>query len=499
MHKTHTTLLLAALAFVLMVVAPGTHAQVGTSELIEDRMMVRLVPEGEEQQLFDGFFDAFAADPANAGITMAVLDEIADRRIFLLEINIPDGTNLDALELRLETDYTAWLLWAELLYENDAPEGQTGSTYVDGIAEGFTSYKSQYASSKLNLPAARQRGRGAGVKVAILDTGVDATHPLLAGHIASGGFNFITETTDTTDVGDGIDTDGDGDIDEMVGHGTYVAGLVRLVAPDAKLLPVTVLNGDGFGNMWVMMRGLFHAIEEGADVINISIRSDYNSQGVEDAIEFAEDLGIIVVGAAANFDREEPREFPAMMSSAIGVAAVDDADQKADFSNYNNRISLSAPGASLPAGAPDIARSIISSVPGGGWAIWEGTSAAAPLVAGAAAVIRSQEQDWPMDHFGWAMIEDRLLNTAVNIDALNPAYEELLGEGRLDVGAAAALGPDRRNPGDVNSDGTVGLGDLLGVLSNWGEGYLNAADLNDDDFVNLDDLLQVLSSWGTIY
>ena len=197
---------------------------------------------------------------------------------------------------------------------------------------------------------------GVGVVVAILDTGIDATHPALAGKVMVG-FNFITNSSMTADVGDGIDTDKDDLTDEMVGHGTFTAGLVHLVAPQAQLLPVTVLNPDGIGDGFIIAKGMFFAIDQGVEVINMSLGSTYKSQAVEDATDEAEGWGIVVVGAAGNFDTNEVEEFPAFDNGAFGIVATDHEDIKASFSNYGEDLTISAPGTrGLPAGPARRAR-----------------------------------------------------------------------------------------------------------------------------------------------
>ena len=113
----------------------------------------------------------------------------------------------------------------------------------------------QYALRLLGVSAAHDVSTGSGVIVAVLDTGIDPHHEVLAGMILPDGYNFVDDNYDVSDVANGLDDDNDGDIDEMVGHGTVVAGVVAAVAPDAALLPVKVLDSDGSGTTFQAAQG----------------------------------------------------------------------------------------------------------------------------------------------------------------------------------------------------------------------------------------------------
>jgi thermitase len=276
-----------------------------------------------------------------------------------------------------------------------------------------------------------------------------------------------------------------------------VAGLITLAAPEALLLPIRVLDDEGRGDMWALTRGLFHAIDRGVEVINLSLSSTYNSEAVEEAIEEARELGIVTVAAAGNCDREEPREYPAMRSNIFGVAATDDDDRKADFSNYSDRLLLSAPGAmAFLNGDPAPDRSIIATVPGGGYAHWEGTSFAAPFVSGIVALVRGQHPEWPATESTFDQLEAILTGTAEDIDDENPQYEGQLGDGRIDAAAAVALAGPAPQLGDLDGNGVIDVTDILLLLDAWGQVH-SSADLNGDGVVGVDDLVTLLGGWTT--
>ncbi len=387
-------------------------------------------------------------------------------------------------------------IWSEQNYEGRASEGRTDSLWLSGITNGPQSFGDQYAWDRIGTPAAHARGLGQGVLVAVLDTGIDATHPHLAGRLAGGGWNTILETDDTTDGTDGIDQDGDGRIDEMAGHGTFVAGIVRGAAPEAFILPVTVLDDDGIGDAFNVGQGFFHAIDRGAHVINASFGSTYQSAIIEDALDEAEARGIVVVAAAGNESVEDPAQYPGTSSNAIGVAAVRPDDVRAPFSNYHDKLDLAAPGDTIN---PRTDQRIVSSLPGNAWGSWEGTSFATAITSGAVAVVRSQRRH-EIEGMPPAEVTDLLTgsleSTAVPIDAINPEFEGMLGAGRLDLGSAAALGPVATPAADLNGDGRVTGADFGRLLEGWGPrpgGH--PADLDFSGVVDGIDLGLLFASW----
>src|SRR5205823_5202141 len=134
----------------------------------------------------------------------------------------------------------------------------------------------------------------------IIDTGCDLNHPDLFRSIV-GGWDFVDNDASPTDVKDNIDNDRNGAIDEAFGHGTHVAGIIHLVAPDAQLLIVRVLDADGRGNMVDVAAGIRWAVNQGAKVINLSLGSSTHSgDALEHALDEAVTRGVVVVAAAGN-------------------------------------------------------------------------------------------------------------------------------------------------------------------------------------------------------
>lgn len=195
----------------------------------------------------------------------------------------------------------------------------------------------QWALTKLQAEDIWQRSTGAGVTVAVLDSGVKASHPDLRGRVA-GGFNAITGKP--------------GGRTDDFGHGTFIAGLIAgsrngagIVgfAPSARIMPVKVLDADGVGESADIAAGIIWAAENGADVINMSFGSDSRNAVEAQAVDYARRLGVLLVGAGGN-DGAPLELYPAAYPGVIGVGATDYTDRRSSFSNRGNHIDVVAPG-----------------------------------------------------------------------------------------------------------------------------------------------------------
>jgi subtilisin family serine protease len=260
------------------------------------------------------------------------------------------------------------------------------------------------------LPQAHTIATGQGQRVAVLDTGIDATHPALAGRLVPG-WDFVDDDADPAEVG----TAGVGGF----GHGTHVAGLVALAAPGAQIMPLRVLNAAGEGNIWVLAEAMLHAVDpdrvpttpDGARVINLSLGTTQRTEildlvtrlvectddddddnevplddpGYNDDKERCNVLGsAVVVAAAGNSGSSTEQQYPAAEDTPgrIAVAASTAAGRLARLSNSGPWVDVAAPG-----------EGITSTVPGGGYGVWSGTSMATPLVAGVAAMLFERNPD----------------------------------------------------------------------------------------------------------
>lgn len=332
-------------------------------------------------------------------------------------LRAPAGQDAAVLAATMVTD--ARLLYAHPNYLREPPEANPRSSRAWGGLDP-TPYQTHYARTMLGLTAAQSITVGSGIVVAVLDTGVYLNHPALAGKLTDVRYDFVDDDTQPNDIGNGLDDDGDGEVDEVVGHGTHVAGIVLMVAPAARIMPLRVLDSDGIGDDGIIAQAVEFAVNHGAHVINLSLGTADESELLEEAVELATRAGVVVVSASGN-SNTKTKQFPAAEGCAIAVTSVNPSDIKSSFSNYGSWVDIAAPG-----------ETIYSLLENDGYGSWSGTSMAAPFVGGQAALIRSLRPNWNP----W-QVSAAIARTARDIRANNPGFGSDLGEGRIDVAASA--------------------------------------------------------------
>ncbi len=262
------------------------------------------------------------------------------------------------------------------------------------LASSMSTQPSRWAGQMIGLDEARRVTRGtSSVTIAVLDTGVDLSHPEYVGQLEDG-FDFV-DIIDGADAFLGDRTDADRDpSDPGVGHGSHVTGILvgrgeRMpmgVAPACRVLPVRVLGAlrrddqvIGAGLVDNINAGIKWAVDHGADVINMSLGIRHEGGGLPhtDVIRYAERRGVTVVAAAGN-DGGDTLYYPGALPGVIAVGAVGRDDEVASYSTWGAQVDIVAPGTE-----------IWSSWLDGGYAFATGTSQATPFVAGAAALCRS--------------------------------------------------------------------------------------------------------------
>lgn len=247
---------------------------------------------------------------------------------------------------------------------------------------------------KIGLPRAWDLSHGSEqVVVAVVDTGVDPSHPDLARQLLPG-YDFAN---------------GDSDASDDHGHGTAVAGVIAARADNregiagvcwlCRVLPVKVLGADGTGPTTAVAAGIVWAADRGADVINLSLGGPEVDGALNDAVSYARSKGAVVIAAAGNNGVTTPF-FPAASPGAIGVAGTDGSDRFYAWSNRGQWVAVSAPGCNA------------TTVAHGGYGIFCGTSSASPLVAGLAALALARNPLAGLDG-----IERAIVGSAVPIGA----------------------------------------------------------------------------------
>jgi subtilisin family serine protease len=387
------------LAAALLWVGPAAASEHGEDDRIENQIVVELEPGISIDTIIERY-----------GVT--TLESIPQWNIWRLLT--PDGEVDPILDLMKHDEEIAR---AEPHRNLETPEGTKRSMSDLDLAITAHMFHNQIALETVNVAQAHDSYTGHRVRIAILDTGISIDHPEIAEQIVELGTDFAGGNGTGVAQANGIDDDGDGLIDESADHGTFVAGIISLVAPEAQLIPVRVLEADGKGTSFAVAKGILYAIGSGADVINLSLAMAHDSRVVERAIEDAKDAGIVVVAASGNRDVEVV-DFPANLGETVAVAAVDAGKVRVQFSSYGPEIDVSAQGNEL-----------VSTLTGDGFAHWEGTSFAAPFVTGAVALLL---QKYP----GLALDEIRqLLQQTAQPDNNGPELDGLMGAGVVDVEA----------------------------------------------------------------
>ncbi len=319
-------------------------------------------------------------------------------------------------------------------------------------------YPEQGYLAQINASFAWDRIQGQGSVVAVLDSGVDVDHPDLK-------MNVWRNEDEIPN--DGIDNDHNGYIDDVngwdfvsampspkpklekkydvssVNHGTAISGLIAAVANNSKgitglsfsskIMPVRVMDGNGDGDVSVLIEGIKYAVNNKADVINLSLVGYDYAKELEDIVNWAEEKGVLIVSASGNgnggtsgVNLNTSPSYPACYEKVIAVSALDENGKKSSFSNYGTCVDLSAPGEKITSLGyydstnPDFTSPYVSN--------WSGTSFSTALVSAAASLVKSKS-----NYLTPRQIKGILENSAEDISNVNPEYTGQLGSGQLDA------------------------------------------------------------------
>ncbi len=378
------------LASMMLFVGLGAHAAKGSDPALDAEVLVKLRSTA-------------ALGPVLVNYRLGLLGQFGERPIYRLKILSAASVDATIAALRVDPD----VLLADPNFIHQSPEARRAVVWAIGTPDAYTA---QWAPQALRLAEAHAVSKGAGTRVAVLDSGVDLSHPALAGRLLPG-FDFVDFDNTPSVVG----TSGQAGF----AHGTHVAGIVAMVAPSAAIMPIRVLDANGQGNAWVLAEAMLYAVDpdgdpntdDGAHVINMSLGSlsrthlmdaiahlvscappdpldpvaNQTDPGYDDdRVRCAASRGAVIVAAAGNDGSKGLRQYPAAEGAygLLSVGASNSSGGLAAFSNFGSWVQVAAPG-----------EGITSSVPNGGFGTWSGTSMAAPMASGLVALLRTKRPE----------------------------------------------------------------------------------------------------------
>jgi subtilisin family serine protease len=376
-----------------------------------DRYIVRLAPNASATAVISQY--------ASYGMTIAGTIPGAGGRLCL--VSVPDGTSPAAIMQALransnvqavEPDNSVGLQVKKASSPASAPKlpsvtnQGTYLTYYGSLS--WAPYVNQTAGTIIRMNDAHRTVSGRGV-IADIDTGVDPQHPALWGALTigydftrniDGGYDTADLNQDTTPILDQdttpiLDNDStivltqdttpildqdttpiiDNRLPAAFGHGTMVAGMLHLVAPTAKIMPLKAFTSDGASTLSQIVGAIYWAVDHGANVINMSFDTPLLSVELSNAIAYAAANNVICVASAGN-DGQNILVYPAAISTVIGVASTTPSDTRSTFSNYGKAVQIGAPG-----------EAVILPYPRNHYAVAWGTSFSSPQVAGAISLL----------------------------------------------------------------------------------------------------------------
>lgn len=308
--------------------------------------------------------------PILGDLDAVAIDTIAGRSTFLIYYS--DPLPVDSVIDRLEINPS--VIFAQPDYLCAIPEiGQISQSFPDENRPIFINgvspelYYDQQGAILVSADSANLISTGVGVTVAVIDNGLAFNHPLFENSISANVFDFVDNDDYPAE-----------EIGGLLGHGTFVSGVIKRVAPGCMIMPLRAFDAEGLGSSFKVAEAIYWAISNGADVINMSFSTSEPDPVIFEAVNSALEANLALAASPGN-EGQEMATYPSAYAGVIAVSAVDSLDYLAWFSNYGNYIDVCAPGVN-----------IYSSLAGEyEWGTWSGTSFSAPVVSGVCALVMS--------------------------------------------------------------------------------------------------------------
>ncbi|HJS74555.1 MAG TPA: S8 family serine peptidase [Vicinamibacteria bacterium] len=384
-------------------------ASPGEEFLVRLRSKARDIRESADRQ---GLHVVRALDPAGSTYVVTSVDDL-DGESFLSSLSAdPDVDAVESVstvplpELQSPGGYDFEATIRGWLSSYKAKKLLGSRSYYEYFGDPvWSSYLAQPLVGITELGRAQRMATGRGVTVAVIDTGI-ANHPALEDSLVVG-YDFLRDEPVAGEDDLPVSDPGMPDVQQgttvvlnlmerppdggywgggydaptlrqyaAVGHGTMIAGVIHLIAPKARLMPLRVFGPDGRTDTATIIRAIYYAVDHDAEVINMSFSTNELSPELTRAIDYATRRGVICVASAGNQARDA-ESYPASLSNVLGVAATDDNDRRSLFSNFGSKVAkLAAPG-----------EGILTTYLDGAYAVGWGTSFSTALVSGGAALL----------------------------------------------------------------------------------------------------------------
>lgn len=406
------------------------------------------------------------------------IDSIIFQNIFLIEFPDPQAIDMIITALGNRPGVT----YVQRNYLIGLPESfQVSQQFPDNDrprlldGESPPQYFSDSGAYSIKIDSANILASGENIVVAVIDNGVEFDHPLFNNSFVSTGYDLVDEDDYAAEV-----------YGYVYGHGTFVSGIIKRVAPDCKLLPIRAFDGDGQSNSFDITKAIQLAINDsfGVDVINMSFGMYTSNPAIEDAINIANNQNIAIVAAPGN-DNTLTTSYPAAYPGVIAVSAIDNFDIRADFSNYGEYIDVCAPGV-------DVYSSLAGEYE---WGTWSGTSFSAPMATGICALMKELKPDLTSIEIeeNIRLAADKELQWGI----VAPPDSEY-GSGRINAFKTVLF----LKKGDADNNGDMNILDivyLINFIYKGGPSPIPLSDLGDFDCSGYIDILDIVAIINYLY